>query len=226
MAKFSSLDYIIFISVSIFTIQHHSVQAGVSDRTVTCGSLIKLMNGHQGVRLHSHDVKYGTGSGQQSVTGSQDVDDLNSHWIVKAETGAFCHRGNPIKCGSTIRLQHLATSKNLHSHHFHAPLTRQYQEISAYGNSGEGDTGDHWIVMCERDNYWQRDHDVMFKHVDTGVYLAVTGQTYGRPIIGQNEIVGVESPHGRETQWAAKEGVYFHTSDFDPKKHLHAHTEL
>ncbi len=32
---------------------------------VTCGSVLKLINGRLGVRLHSHDVKYGSGSGQQ-----------------------------------------------------------------------------------------------------------------------------------------------------------------
>ena len=32
---------------------------------VTCGSSLKLMNVRHNVRLHSHDVKYGSGSGQQ-----------------------------------------------------------------------------------------------------------------------------------------------------------------
>lgn len=37
---------------------------------------------YSGVRLHSHDVKYGSGSGQQSVTAVQDGDDVNSHWQI------------------------------------------------------------------------------------------------------------------------------------------------
>ena len=32
---------------------------------VTCGSSLKLVNVWKNVRLHSHDVKYGSGSGQQ-----------------------------------------------------------------------------------------------------------------------------------------------------------------
>ena len=32
---------------------------------VTCGSILKLKNPRQNIRLHSHDVKYGSGSGQQ-----------------------------------------------------------------------------------------------------------------------------------------------------------------
>ncbi len=32
---------------------------------ITCGSTFKLLNQQSGDRLHSHDVKYGSGSGQQ-----------------------------------------------------------------------------------------------------------------------------------------------------------------
>ena len=32
-------------------------------------------------RLHSHDVPYGSGSGQQSVTGFGGVEDSNSYWV-------------------------------------------------------------------------------------------------------------------------------------------------
>lgn len=51
------------------------------------------MNVNYRVRLHSHDVKYGTGSGQQSVTGVELSEDVNSHWAIKAKTGKSCVRG-------------------------------------------------------------------------------------------------------------------------------------
>ncbi|KAG5680740.1 hypothetical protein PVAND_010229 [Polypedilum vanderplanki] len=35
---------------------------------VTCGSVVKLVNVDYKTRLHSHDVKYGSGSGQQVST--------------------------------------------------------------------------------------------------------------------------------------------------------------
>lgn len=60
---------------------------------VTCGSVLKLYNIDYKVRLHSHDVKYGSGSGQQSVTGIAIPEDLNSHWAIKAPTGENCVRG-------------------------------------------------------------------------------------------------------------------------------------
>lgn len=60
---------------------------------VTCGTILKLINTDLNLRLHSHDVKYGSGSGQQSVTGVDTSDDFNSHWQVKPAMGETCKRG-------------------------------------------------------------------------------------------------------------------------------------
>lgn len=60
---------------------------------MTCGSVLKLLNTDYKVRLHSHDVKYGTGSGQQSVTGTESQEDVNSHWVIKGEMKKQCLRG-------------------------------------------------------------------------------------------------------------------------------------
>lgn len=60
---------------------------------VTCGSMLKLMNVDYKVRLHSHDIKYGSGSGQQSVTGTSTKEDGNSYWLVKAGTNKQCISG-------------------------------------------------------------------------------------------------------------------------------------
>ena len=47
--------------------------------------MIKLKHAATGFDLHSHEISYGSGSGQQSVTGFQDTSDANSLWVV---TGA------------------------------------------------------------------------------------------------------------------------------------------
>ena len=66
---------------------------GRAGQYVTCGSVIKLQNLAYKVRLHSHDVKYGSGSGQQSVTGTDSSDDANSHWAVYGPLNQTCKRG-------------------------------------------------------------------------------------------------------------------------------------
>lgn len=43
---------------------------------VSCGSTLKLKNNYHGVRLHSHDVKYGSGSGQQVCYLTHEMHDM------------------------------------------------------------------------------------------------------------------------------------------------------
>nr|CAG4649705.1 EOG090X0E0P [Scapholeberis mucronata]SVE93894.1 EOG090X0E0P [Scapholeberis mucronata] len=192
-----------------------NVVTGRAGQYVTCGSVIKLQNLAYKIRLHSHDVKYGSGSGQQSVTGTDTTDDVNSHWAVLGPLNQTCKRGEPIECGSTIRFQHVTTKKFLHSHLFSSPLSGS-QEVSAFGENGVGDTGDYWKVVCDGD-FWERDDSVSFKHVDTSAYLASSGHAYGRPINGQLEIVGLTRLDS-SCHWQTAEGLFIHTSNFNPKQ--------
>jgi len=59
-------------------------------------------------------------------------------------------------------------------------------------------------------------------------YLSATSRTYGRPINGQSEIVGVSSPGANHVHWQAMEGLFIHPSDFNPKQQMYhePHTEL
>lgn len=119
---------------------------------ITYGSAIKLMHEKTKFRLHSHDVPYGSGSGQQSVTGFPGVDDANSYWVCQmivlkcylllslqnalnslADRSVISHQavrstdsskqGDPIKSGSIIRLQHIKTRRWLHSHLHASPIS-------------------------------------------------------------------------------------------------------
>ena len=80
-----------------------------------------------------------------------------------------CRR--PVKCGQTIRLMHLQTRKNLHSHHFQSPLSNNF-EVSAFGEDGVGDEGDNWIVTCG-DTYWEKEDRIRFKHIATGGFVSL-----------------------------------------------------
>lgn len=108
-----------------------NVHEAIGNELVTCTSVIKLQNIQRGIRLHSHEVKYGSGSGQQSVTGVSNGDDVNSYWVIMSGSNKpQCERGAEIKCGDTIRLKHFTTNKNLHSHNFAAPMTNNHLEVS------------------------------------------------------------------------------------------------
>ena len=125
------------LSLGLCLISVVSLVAAKTQNHVTCGSVIKLVNTYYNVRLHSHDVKYGSGSGQQSVTGVETKTDVNSHWAIQGKSPKHpCKRGEVVECGQEIRLTHQSTLKNLHSHHFSSPLSNQ-QEVSAFGEDGK-----------------------------------------------------------------------------------------
>ncbi|KAM9846799.1 stromal cell-derived factor 2 [Aulostomus maculatus] len=186
------------------------VSLGTELNFVTCGSVLKLLNVKHNVRLHSHDVRYGSGSGQQSVTGVTAVEDSNSYWSVRGTSGTLCHRGTPVKCGQTIRLTHVNTGRNLHSHYFTSPLSSN-QEVSAFGEEGEGDHLDEWTVQCGG-SVWKREEAVRFRHKATDALLSVTGEQYGRPIHGQREVHAMLSP-SQHSLWKAMEGIFMKPSE-------------
>jgi len=74
--------------------------------------------------LHSHQLTWGSGSRQQSITAVQNQDDPNSLWIIKeAHRESPCETGTPVLCNQIIRLEHVNTKKNLHSHEYASFIT-------------------------------------------------------------------------------------------------------
>lgn len=174
---------------------------------VTCGSVVKLKHASSEYDLHSHEISYGSGSGQQSVTGYKDTSDAASLWAVKGAQEGACVQGTPIKSGTPIRLQHMNTRRWLHSHKFPSPLSGN-QEVSAFGDDQVSDHLDVWEVSFTG-GQWMRDQKVKLKHVETGAYLSSSpDKRYGRPISGQLEICG-KSKAGKNELWIATEGVFF-----------------
>ncbi|KRZ86169.1 Stromal cell-derived factor 2 [Trichinella sp. T8] len=179
---------------------------GEADDYIGCTSVVKLLNVKIDRRLHSHDVRYGSGSGQQSVTGIADKDDKGSYWVVLAAHDNICQRGQPIACNSVIRFQHSSTGCLLHSHSAFACPFSGNQEVSCFGKNGIGDEGDNWIVLCDK-KYWEKGDEVQFKHLQTDHYLGMSSRKYDRPIVGQNEVCAFRSD-SFPTIWKAVEGIY------------------
>ena len=170
---------------------------------MSCGSAIKLTHVESGGKyiLRSDERQLQSGSGQQLVTAEQNKRSPKGLWQVREGTNAqFCEAGTPIKCGSIIRLMHLETGSNLHTHGIRSPISSQH-EVTGFGQQGEGDSGDDWKVICDAggsyfsggDEYWMRDKIVQFKSVATNRLLGAsstvkfTEQNCGRgcPILNQ-----------------------------------------
>ncbi|KAI8370222.1 Dolichyl-phosphate-mannose-protein mannosyltransferase-domain-containing protein [Blakeslea trispora] len=123
---------------------------------IAFGSNVTIRNhAYGGPLLHSHPHFYPDGSKQQQVTGYTFKDEnnnwqirypLNNQTIKRAyDQVEFVHHGD------TIRLFHLLTRKNLHSHPISAPVSSKQWEVSAYGNEKQVDVQDNWRVEIVKD---------------------------------------------------------------------------
>lgn len=122
-----------------------------------------------------------------------------------------CIRGQPIKCGSTIRLLHNTSGKLLHSHLHVSPLSSQ-QEVSGYNEPG--DSNDDWEVVCEEgETEWRREQPIGLKHTETNTFLtSEAGYRFGHPIPGHLEVACAYfdewDPHGSNS-WQAQVNSIF-----------------
>ncbi|EFQ32963.1 dolichyl-phosphate-mannose-protein mannosyltransferase [Colletotrichum graminicola] len=122
---------------------------------IAYGSRATIKNmGYGGGLLHSHIQTYPEGSTQQQVT-CYHHKDANNDWFFypNRHDEDYNPEAEPrfIADGSTIRLIHAQTGRNLHSHEIAAPITKADKEVSCYGNLTIGDDKDHWQVEVVRD---------------------------------------------------------------------------
>ncbi|XP_068203321.1 protein O-mannosyl-transferase 2 isoform X1 [Palaemon carinicauda] len=117
------------------------------------GAEITLKNARTGGGyLHSHIHLYpeGAGARQQQIT-TYSHKDFNNKWLVKKwnEEPGDWEDDDPVelvKNGDLIRLEHVPTGRNLHSHRENAPVTKRHHQVTGYGENGVGDVNDVWRV--------------------------------------------------------------------------------
>jgi len=154
--------------------------------------------------LHSHDIGWGSGSRQQSVTALSGGQDQGNFWLVKESFGEhMCDTGTPVACGQVVRLEHVQTGRNLHTHRVRSPLSK-FQEVSCFGHEDEGDANDDWEVLCHSHEesqvagtpkMWILGNEVQLRNTATGAYLRSSqhhrftdANCPKCPIIGQQEV--------------------------------------
>ena len=141
---------------SLFQANLRGTDLTESPLEIALGSKVTIKNmGYGGGLLHSHVQTYPEGSGQQQVT-CYHHKDANNDWFFhptrlqepynpEADPRFF---GN----GDTVRLIHVQTGRNLHTHSVAAPVSKKHNEVSCYGNSTVGDDKDNWIVEVVNDS--------------------------------------------------------------------------
>jgi hypothetical protein len=166
----------------------------LKDKTARYRNIIKMRHHLTTNTLHSHARNYGHPgtSGQQQVTAFAGSDD-NDLWRVKGPDGqpATFKEGEPVQHGDTIRLEHVLTGRNLHSHGgFPSPVTGQ-QEVTCYGNNGIGDANDNWRIEIEGGGTWDSGKRLRLIHVLTNHALhSHSGFSHPQWTAGQQEVTG------------------------------------
>jgi len=129
----------------------------LQDKEVTLdaayGSVITL-KAHQSIPcgyLHSHWDLFPSGVGaEQQVVSSYIHRDDNNKFIIKrwhdGSVNSSSGESDLVRHGDLIKLQHLVTGRNLHSHNIPAIKDKKFYQITGYGDDGEGDDNDVWRI--------------------------------------------------------------------------------
>ncbi|CEP16151.1 hypothetical protein [Parasitella parasitica] len=151
---------------------------------IVFGDYISLKHNMTGRYLSSvADSFYEYGSGQQKVFAGGWESTEETIFIVNPPTGTEIEGGTEVNFGDTIRLRHLVTRANLHSHSgIESPVTKQ-QEVTCYGDDDTSDANDEWIVeqwtFDENENEdfeledptWYTGRSFFLRHKETGLTL-------------------------------------------------------
>ncbi|KAK6621591.1 hypothetical protein RUM44_001398 [Polyplax serrata] len=136
---------------------------------VAYGAVITLKNHRTGGGyLHSHWHLYpeGVGARQQQITTYTHKDD-NNKWLIKPYNKDKADEDIKfVRNGDLIRLEHITTGRNLHSHKEQAPLTKKHLQVTGYGENGTGDANDIWKLIIDGS-----DEPISVKTVTTKIKL-------------------------------------------------------
>lgn len=188
--------------------QPMSAADGAGTKDVAIGSAVTLRHVNtQGGYLHSHAHNYPGGSGRTSSPSNlfryqlrwtnleQQITlyphrDTNNDWRITIakdsghpETEWVDEPLQHVTGGMKVRLRHIITDKNLHSHDYRPPISDvDFQnEVSGYGMAGFiGDANDDWFVEIEHGDKNDKESSkrlrtlrtvFRLRHALTGCYL-------------------------------------------------------
>ena len=194
----------------------------INRQVLTCTTTARIIHNEMKYHLHSHAITYGSGSAQQSVTGLKADNDVGSLWIFKEADGdQMWLTGSKIQCGDKIRIEHMNTKRNLHSHEHSSPVSNR-QEVSCFGDDGEGDTADNWFIVCKdaiKGEPITGKTLFYLKHEETNKYLYTDkGSMFTNrncrnwPIVGQAEISAANNKN-KNALWKFQFYASFDVSD-------------
>jgi len=118
----------------------------------------------------------------------------------------------------------MQTGRNIHSHStFDSPVSGR-QEVSAFGDRGDGDSQDNWVIECESgdvDGNVYGSTQFYLRHAHTGMYLYTdSGSKYTQqncrrcPIVGHSEVSAAKGKT-KGGLWTIHSGFFYPPSEGD-----------
>ena len=211
---------IIFFNISSCeNMSEEDIKSTIESKTITYGSSLRIQNTITKFHLSSFGMNWSSGSGLQIITAVESDKEINSLFTIKeGENYPIKINGDPVLCGDIIRLEHVSTGKNLHSHDFKSFVTNS-QEACGFGDNGDGDVNDNFRISC----YKQNDNETItgkteffLQHVPTQNWLYINYKTSmyddnncrGCPIRGQRE-VSLTTKKDKQCLWKVIGGIIF-----------------
>ena len=211
---------IIFFNISSCeNMSEEDIKSTIESKTITYGSSLRIQNTITKFHLSSFGMNWSSGSGLQIITAVESDKEVNSLFTIKeGENYPIKINGDPVLCGDIIRLEHVSTGKNLHSHDFKSFVTNS-QEACGFGDNGDGDVNDNFRISC----YKQNDNETItgkteffLQHVPTQNWLYINYKTSmyddnncrGCPIRGQRE-VSLTTKKDKQCLWKVIGGIIF-----------------
>ncbi|XP_014228926.1 protein O-mannosyl-transferase 2 [Trichogramma pretiosum] len=184
-------------------------------RHLAYGAKVTLKNHRTGGGyLHSHWHLYpeGVGARQQQVTTYSHKDDNNFWLIKKYDSEDIPSEPVLIKHGDLVRLEHVITGRNLHSHKEFAPLSKKHYQVTGYGESGKGDANDVWKVIInhgqEGDLVETVTSKLKFVHYLNHCALTSSGKTLPKWAYSQQEVSCNPNIRDKNALWNIEDNNY------------------
>ncbi|KAG5671930.1 hypothetical protein PVAND_002098 [Polypedilum vanderplanki] len=194
----------------------NSLYNATMPRDVAYGAIVTLKN-HKtgGGYLHSHYHLYpkNFGARQQQITTYTHKDD-NNKWIIKPYDRESYGKKNVtiVKHGDLVRLEHLMTRRNLHSHSEKAPITVKHFQVTGYGENGTGDANDIFKILILNGKESDSIHTVStkFKLVHYFQHCAVTSSGKQLPKWGfeQQEVSCNPNLRDKNALWNVEDNYF------------------
>merc|ERR1719411_2492083 len=117
-----------------------------------------------------------------------------------------------VKHGDLVRLEHVMTRRNIHSHQQPAPMSKKQFQITGYGENGTGDANDVWRVEIvggkDGDIVQTVTTKVKFHHYFMKCVISCSGKQLPKWGYEQQEIACNPTTRDPNSQWNVEDNFY------------------